>query len=121
MYGPRDCEIDEEPDCGCQSIPGGMDPVVKNFVDVLGDAAERAIFDYDDFILDDNSSNVISGSYGEALYVTNTLTSEKLILKKFKYDFLYRVYCMSSGGLYKKWAYWTFVGVEPTEAQLLPL
>ena len=26
----------------------GMDPVVKNFVDVLSDGAERAIFDYDD-------------------------------------------------------------------------
>jgi hypothetical protein len=48
LYGPRGCAIDEEPDCGCQSIPGGMDPVVKNFVDVLNDGAERAIFDYDD-------------------------------------------------------------------------
>ena len=20
-YGPRDCEFDEEPDCGCETIP----------------------------------------------------------------------------------------------------
>jgi hypothetical protein len=47
-YGPRGCEIEEEPDCGYQSIPGAMDPVVKNFVDVLNDGAERAVFDYDE-------------------------------------------------------------------------
>ncbi len=48
LYGPRDCEVEQEPDFGCETIPGGMDPVVKNFVDVLNDGAERAIFDYDE-------------------------------------------------------------------------
>ncbi len=48
LYGPRGSEFDEEPDCGCQSIPGGMDPVVKDFVNILSDGAERAVFDYDE-------------------------------------------------------------------------
>lgn len=48
-YGPRDCDFEQELDCGCETIPCRMyDPVVKNFVDILSDGAERAVFDYDE-------------------------------------------------------------------------
>jgi len=48
LYGPRCCEFEQEQECGFETIPGGTDPVVKSFVDVLNDGAERAVFEYDD-------------------------------------------------------------------------
>lgn len=60
LYAPRDCEFEQEPECCCETIPGGMDPVVKKFTDILSEGAERAVFEYDDLPEDLSVSIVLN-------------------------------------------------------------
>ncbi|MCL5125958.1 MAG: hypothetical protein M1511_15960 [Deltaproteobacteria bacterium] len=48
FYGPRDCELEQEHGCIAESFPILQhDPVVKTFADILDDAAERAVGEYE--------------------------------------------------------------------------